>query len=148
MSERLHNMFCKGHPLGFHRIPIGISLATPVILQQAPLRINFVLFMHFCMGSLTYNFIGSPFILKEVVVLKISMDFHILLKGTLGFHRVSICLQGGRPLGPQDSFLWLSCILHRSSMDYPQDCIGSHLFFARGPTQQDSLPWCSYILQG
>jgi hypothetical protein len=47
VSEDFHNMFCKGHPFGFHRIPIGISLATPVILQWALLRINFVVFMHF-----------------------------------------------------------------------------------------------------
>jgi hypothetical protein len=36
----------NGRPLGVHRIPIGISLATPVILQWAPLQFNFVVSMH------------------------------------------------------------------------------------------------------
>ena len=45
-SEDFHNMFYNGRPLGVHRIPIGISLATPVILQWAPLQFNFVVSMH------------------------------------------------------------------------------------------------------
>ena len=40
ISEDFQNIFCNRHPLGFHQIPSGISLATPIIflwmLERAP----------------------------------------------------------------------------------------------------------------
>jgi hypothetical protein len=62
ISEDFQNIFCNRHPLGFHQIPSGISLATPIILQWALPRINFVVPKHFArvpLLTISLNFLSS-----------------------------------------------------------------------------------------
>ena len=95
MSEDFQNTFCKGHPLGFHWIPIWSSLATPIILQWVPLRINFVVSIHFARVPLLTISSDLLSFWKKRWSSRYQWSSIYFAGDTLWFHSVSICLQGG-----------------------------------------------------
>ena len=131
MSEDFQNTFCKGHPLGFHWIPIWSSLDTPIILQWVPLRINFVVSIHFARVPLLTISSDLLSFWKKRWSSRYQWSSIYFAGDTLWFHSVSICLQGGgHPLG------FTSVVVMHFAQDFDAFPLGLHMVpsvFCKGP---------------